>query len=266
VALDIDGTLPSWTEVEEERAEPPGSRIRAALRAATDAGARVVLCSGRSPLGMTRVADRLGLRGRDGERMWLVASSGTVLCRYAPLETVHRETFDAGPAVRAFLDRWPSALVAVECPGGGYRVTAPFPAGELPGETVPAGLDDLLARPVSRVIVRDPAAAPEEFARLADTLDLPGADHVVGWSAWLDLTPVGVSKASALRRVCADLGLTEAEVLAIGDGHNDIEMLRRAGHGVAVARSPQEVLDAADAVTEAAEDDGVARELERWFG
>lgn len=116
------------------------------------------------------------------------------------------------------------------------------------------------------MIVRDPAATPEEFARLAAGLNLPGADHVVGWSAWLDLTPVGVSKASGLRHVCAGLGLTGADVLAVGDGRNDIEMLRWAGRGAAVAQAPQDVLDAADAVTAAAGDDGVALELGRWFG
>lgn len=116
------------------------------------------------------------------------------------------------------------------------------------------------------MIVRGPAATPEEFARLAAGLDLPGADHVVGWSAWLDLTPVGLSKASGLRHVCAGLALTGADVLAVGDGRNDIETLRRAGRGAAVAQTPQDVLDAADAVTAAAGDEGVALDLGRWFG
>jgi hydroxymethylpyrimidine pyrophosphatase-like HAD family hydrolase len=212
------------------------------------------------------VVDRLNLYGQDGERMWMVASNGSVLCRYAPLDIVRQETFDAGSAVRAFLDRCPSALVAVEHKGVGYRVTAPFPVGELPGEMILTDLDDLLAEPTSRVIVRDPAATAEEFTRLAGGLDLPGAAHVVGWSAWLDLTPVDVSKASGLRHVCAELGLTGADVLAIGDGRNDIEMLRFAGRGVAVAQAPLDVREAADAVTAAAEEDGVALELERWFG
>ncbi|MFD8385863.1 HAD family hydrolase [Streptomyces sp. NPDC059679] len=265
VALDIDGTLPAWTEGEEETAEPAGSRILKVLRAALDSGAHVVLCSGRSPQGMTRVADRLNLYGQNGERMWIVASNGAMLCRYAPLEIVRQETFDAGPAVRAFLGQCPSALVAVEDQGIGYRLTAPFPAGELPGEMILAGLDDLLAQPASRVIVRDPAASSEHFARLAAELDLPGAGHAVGWSAWLDLTPADVSKASGLRHVCAELGVSGADVLAVGDGRSDIEMLRFAGRGVAVAQAPQDVRDAADAVTAAAEDDGVVLELERWF-
>jgi hypothetical protein len=103
--------------------------------------------------------------------------------------------------VLAFLDRRPSALVAVEDQGIGYRLTGHFPPGELPGSMVITDLADLLAQPASRVIIRDPAATPDEFVQLAAELDLPNADHSVGWSAWLDLTPVNVTKASGqLRR------------------------------------------------------------------
>jgi hydroxymethylpyrimidine pyrophosphatase-like HAD family hydrolase len=265
VALDVDGTLPVWAEAEEPAQEPAGSRLRKTLRAVSDAGAHVVLCSGRSGHGMTRVVDRLRLSGQRGERVWMVASNGAVLCRYAPLEIAYRATFNPGPAVRAFLARRPAALVAVEQDGVGYRLTAPFPAGELPGEMTVADLAELLADPVSRVVVRDPTATPEEFVRLVSELELPGADHCVGWTAWLDLTPVNVTKASGLQRVCAELEVSGSDVLAIGDGRNDIEMLRWAGRGVAVGQAAAEVREAADAVTATADDDGVALELERWF-
>jgi hydroxymethylpyrimidine pyrophosphatase-like HAD family hydrolase len=265
VAIDVDGTLPSWSEAVAESPEPAGGKLHRTLRAARDAGAHIVLCSGRSPAGMTRVVDRLRLFDDGGDRVWMVAGNGTMVCRYAPLEIVHEWAFDAGPAVRAFLERRPAALVAVDDRGAGYRLTAPFPAGELPGAAIVTDLDGLLAEPVSRVIIRDPGATSEEFVRLAGGLDLPGADHSIGWSAWLDLTPVGVSKESGLRHVCAELGLTASDVLAIGDGRNDIEMLRWAGRGVAMGRAGAEVRAAADAVTAAADDDGVALELERWF-
>ena len=54
-------------------------------------------------------------------------------------------------------------------------------------------------------------------------------------------------------------------MLAIGDGRNDIEMLRWAGRGVAMGQSPLEVQEAADDVTETVANDGVAVELSRWF-
>jgi hydroxymethylpyrimidine pyrophosphatase-like HAD family hydrolase len=77
---------------------------------------------------------------------------------------------------------------------------------------------------------------------------------------------VGVSKASGLARVAEELGVDRADVLAIGDGRNDIEMLRWAGRGVAMGQAVEEVKEAADGVTAPVQDDGVAVELERWFG
>jgi HAD superfamily hydrolase (TIGR01484 family) len=265
VALDIDGTLLKWVEgvgTTYEQISPP---VYAAVRRALDAGAHVVLASGRSPHGMTNVADLLDLHADRGDRLWVVASNGAVVFRYPPLDVVHEVTFDAAPAVRAVLQEHPSALVAVEERGVGYRVNRPFPPGELSGEFTIADVADLVAMPVSRVIIRDPDATAEDFVALGARLGLQGTDYVVGWTAWLDLAPVGVSKASGLEYVARELGVAAADVLAIGDGRNDIEMLRWAGRGVAMGQSVDVVLEAADAITGSVHDEGVAQELDRYW-
>ena len=271
VALDIDGTLLKWVEgvgTTYEEVSPP---VDAAVHRALDAGVHVVLASGRSPHGMTRVADLLDLHGSvdgadgGGERLWVVASNGAVIFRYPPLEVVHEETFDAAPAVASVLEEHPTALVAVEERGVGYRVNRPFPEGELSGEFTIADVEDLVAVPVSRVIIRDPDATADDFVALGERLGLQGTDYVVGWTAWLDQAPVGVTKASGLAGVAAELGVDQADVLAIGDGRNDIEMLRGAGRGVAMGQAIDEVKEAADAVTLTVYDEGAAVELDRYW-
>jgi Cof subfamily protein (haloacid dehalogenase superfamily) len=266
VALDIDGTLLKWVDgagASYERIEP---RVYAAVHRALDAGAHVVLASGRSPHGMTGIADLLDLRGQGEERVWVVASNGAVVFRYPPVEVVHEETFDAGPAVRAILSRHPTVLVAVEERGIGYRLNSPFPDGELTGDMIITDVEDLVSGPVSRVIIRDPEQSAEDFVALAEELGLHGTNYVVGWTAWLDLSPVGVSKASGVAYVVEELGLTGDDVLAIGDGRNDIELLQWARRGVAMGQAIQAVIDAADDVTASVQDDGAAIELERHFG
>ncbi|MFA6298070.1 MAG: HAD family hydrolase [Nocardioides sp.] len=269
VALDIDGTLLKWIEGAGTTYETIEQATYDAVHRALDAGAHVVLASGRSPHGMTPVAEMLDLRGQgtDGgdDRVWVVASNGAVVFRHPPLEVVHEVTFDAAPAVAAVLEHHPDALVAVEERGVGYRVSSHFPVGELSGDMIITDVDDLVKGPVSRVIIRDPAATAEEFVALAAKLGLHGTNYVVGWTAWLDLSPVGVSKASGLEHVTDNLGLTQHDVLAIGDGRNDIEMLQWARRGVAMGQGVQEVLDAADDVTASVYDDGAAVELNRWF-
>ena len=164
IALDIDGTLLKWIEgvgTTYEQISPP---VYDAVHRAMDAGAHVVLASGRSPHGMTNIADLLDLHSDEREQLWVVASNGAVVFRYPPMEVVHEETFDAAPAVAAVLEHHPDALVAVEERGVGYRVNRPFPEGELTGEFTIADVADLVAVPVSRVIIRDPNATTDDRA------------------------------------------------------------------------------------------------------
>ncbi len=265
VALDIDGTLLSWIDGQGTTYEEVPDAVRTAVRRAHDAGADIVLASGRSPHGMVVVADLLDLPGVEDDPLWVVASNGAVVFRYPPLEVVHEETFDARPAVEAILREHPTVLVAVEERGVGYRVNRPFPTGELSGDMVITDVADLVADKVSRVIIRDPDSTAEDFLELAGRLGLHGTDYVVGWTAWLDLAPVGVSKASGLAHVAEQLGVAAADVLAIGDGRNDIEMLRWAGRGVAMGQAVEEVRAAADHVTGTVYEDGAAAEISRWF-
>lgn len=268
VALDIDGTLLKWVEGSGQTHEEVAPAVKAAVHRALDAGVHVVLASGRSIHGMTRIADLLDLHpgpGHDNERLWVVASNGAVVFRYPPIEVVHEETFDASAAVPAVLEHHPNALVAVEERGRGYRVNRPFPPGELNGELIVTDVAEMVAEPVSRVIVRDPEATADDFVALGAKLGLHGTDYVVGWTAWMDLSPIGVSKASGLAVVGAELGVDAADVLAIGDGRNDVEMLRWAGRGVAMGQAVQEVHDAADDSTRGVDEDGAAVELSRWF-
>jgi HAD superfamily hydrolase (TIGR01484 family) len=264
VALDIDGTLLRWVDGVGTTYERVSAPAYDAVHRALDAGVHVVLASGRSPHGMTPVADLLDLPG-ERDRIWGVASNGAVVFRYPPMEVVHEETFDAAPAVASILEEHPRALVAVEERGVGYRVNRPFPEGELSGEFTIADVAELVAVPVSRVIIRDPEATADDFVALAGRLGLHGTDYVVGWTAWLDLAPVGVSKASGLECVGRQLGVGPADVLAVGDGRNDIEMLRWAGRGVAMGQAIEEVRDAADAVTATVHDEGLAQELDRYW-
>jgi len=264
VALDVDGTLfanqPSTGTVEEQ----VSPAVRDAIRAAYDAGAHVVLATGRATFGITGVWDLLGLP-KDGDRVVSIASNGSVTFRYPPVEVRSTVTFDASQIVKMLMAEVPQAAVAVEEVGVGYRINRPFPDGEISGQMRLESVEELVAEPVTRVIIRDPHSSEEEFIALAEKVGLQGTNYFIGWTAWLDLAPDGVSKASALADVCEELGVAQADVLAIGDGRNDSEMLRWAGRGVAMGQAPLEVQEAADDVTETVANDGVAVELTRWF-
>lgn len=258
VALDIDGT------VVDHAGELPVS-VYAAVQRVRAAGVPVVLSTGRAWHGTRPVFEALDLPPG-----YAVSSNGAVVVEHdpeagTPTAVVRQVTFDPAPVIDRVAELAPHALIATEVVGEGYRVSGPFPDGDLQGQVWHSTLDELKAEPVTRVIVRDPTSSDAEFLALADSLGLHGVSYFIGYSAWLDIAPEGVHKATGLAYVCERLGIDRADVLALGDGRNDIEMLRWAGRGVALGDAPEEVRAAADAVTGLFADDGTPTELARWF-
>lgn len=256
VALDVDGTLMSYAGVISDD-------VREVVTDLVEAGVHVVLATGRSAHSAVEVAHDLGLT--EG---WAVCSNGAVTVRLDPeaeggWSVARSVTFDPGPALRAIAIELPDALYAVEDLGVGFRVSAPFPPEELSGEHTLVPFEELASGPATRVVIRAPESTPEEFHEIVERVGLHEVSYAVGWSAWLDLSPGGVSKASALEEVRRELGVEPFATLAIGDGENDLEMLRWAACGVAMGHALEVVRAAADEVTGTIEDDGAVEVLRR---
>jgi hydroxymethylpyrimidine pyrophosphatase-like HAD family hydrolase len=81
----------------------------------------------------------------------------------------------------------------------------------------------------------------------------------------VEMSPRGVTKATGLAEVASRLSVSPDDVVAFGDMPNDLEMLRWAGHGVAMGNAHPALREIADEVTATNADDGLAVVLERWF-
>lgn len=259
IALDVDGTI-----LHHDGHLAP--RVADAIRALEAVPhVTVVIATGRSLEATLPVMDALGLctQGRPA-----VCSNGAVTLEidegtregYRLVDVV---TFDPGPAIELVRREMPNALVAVEDVGVGFKVSKNFPHGELWGQETVVPLEELAAEPVTRVTFRDPYATSEEFSRLVERIGLHGVSYAVGYSAWLDLAPEGVSKASGLELVRRSLGIQPHRTVAVGDQRNDLEMLHWAALGVAMGQAPPEVVEAADERTATVEEDGLAVVLDR---
>ncbi|WP_163140717.1 HAD family hydrolase [Bacillus sp. 22-7] len=88
---------------------------------------------------------------------------------------------------------------------------------------------------------------------------------VIDWNDGFELVAPDVSKWAAIKSLLNELGISPNEVTAIGDGPNDIEMLRHAGTGVAMGNAGDKVKAAADFVTGHHENDGLAEYIERYL-
>ena len=81
----------------------------------------------------------------------------------------------------------------------------------------------------------------------------------------IHLQDPGVSKGTAMRDLAREMGLLPDEILAIGDSENDIEMLKAAGVGVAVANAPEPTRSAADWVPRESYGDGFVETVKKYY-
>jgi Cof subfamily protein (haloacid dehalogenase superfamily) len=254
VASDLDGTLLRPDETVSER-------TRAALAAASDAGITVVLVSGRPPRSLGPIAERIGVGGiaicANGALVWDL-DTGTMVDS-SPLAADL-----AARLVRTLREAIPGVLFAVELEGSFGR-EAGWSDGPVaaPPAVLEADALELIGGPVIKLLVRHPSLPFAEVAERARAA--VGDDAVATWAGLrlVEISAAGVTKAFALERLCRRLGVAAGEVVAVGDMPNDLAMLAWAGTAVAVANAAKEVLDAADEVTAANTEDGVALLLER---
>jgi hydroxymethylpyrimidine pyrophosphatase-like HAD family hydrolase len=254
VASDLDGTLLRPDETVSER-------TRGAVAAVRRAGIRLVLVTGRPPRSLAPIAARIGVGGiaicANGAVVWDLDAGTTV--DLTPLAADL-----AANLVRRLREAIPGALFAVELEGGFGR-EAGWSDGPVvpPPEALEADALELITGPVVKLLVRHPTLPFAEVARRARAA--VGEQAVVTWAGTrlVEVSAKGVTKAWALERLCARLGVRRDQVLALGDMENDLAMLAWAGRSVAVANAQPNVLEAADEVTASNLDDGVALVLER---
>lgn len=102
------------------------------------------------------------------------------------------------------------------------------------------------------------AEAWKELGRLDDIV-LVGS---LGYN--IEINAVGVNKGRGLIELGELLGIRREEIMACGDGDNDIPMLKEAGLGVAMANADERAKAAADYITDSNDDEGVAKAIERF--
>lgn len=260
IALDLDGTVIHRDGSVSEAVTRQIGRVAAA-------GHQVVLATGRSYVATAPVLANLGVEPR-----YLVCSNGAVVLEGGPDAPgqYHRrwvESFDPTDTLVLIRAQLGEAGFAVEDERGHHRYTGPIPDESMGLDSERVEFDDLLARPATRVVVIAPGHDRGDFIDLVERIGLHHVTYTVGWTAWLDIAPGGVNKATALERVRAGLDIPRDRVMAVGDGLNDVEMLSWAaeyGCGVAMGQAPAAVLEVATETTGTIDEDGLAQVLARF--
>lgn len=250
VALDIDGTiLHHDTRLSD--------RVAESVTALRDTGTHLMLATGRSVFATVPVARQIGLMDR-----YAVSSNGavTVMLDQSADDGYtldHVVTFDPEPALRALRTAIPDGVFAVEDVGVGFRLSSPFPPGELAGEWTLVDFEDLCSKEVTRLTLRAAHLDAETFDQAVRSAGMHSVTFAIGWSSWVDVAPEGISKATALERIRQIHGVAPEATVTCGDGSNDVEMLAWAGLGVAMGDARPEVRGHARAEVPSVEEDGL---------
>jgi phosphoglycolate phosphatase len=127
----------------------------------------------------------------------------------------------------------------------------------------------------SKLDVKKVDYSDQRFSEIALTRDIPSdivkeslknVDVEVYDSKFaIHITDPAVNKGSSLKIVADDMGIKTSEILAIGDGENDIDFLKVAGAKVAVANADEKLKSIADYVTEKSYGNGVEEAIERFI-
>lgn len=106
--------------------------------------------------------------------------------------------------------------------------------------------------------IEDRDAAKEELKAV------PGIEITGALEKNIEVNAEGVNKGNAMVRLGESLGIHREEIMAFGDGLNDLQMLKEVGIGVAVSNAREEVKAAADHITRSNDEEGVARFIEEY--
>ncbi|MFF4579763.1 HAD family hydrolase [Streptomyces sp. NPDC001389] len=261
-ATDLDGTL-----LRSDKSVAP--RTREALRAARRVGMRHLIVTGRPASGCGRVFEALGYRGiavcGQGAQLYDVTAhrmlSTVALDRDLARTLVarlHEELAERGV---------PGELsLAVNTPEGEFVRTPGFPVHDTLSPVRTCRHRDLWRRPVDRVFLRHPVLPDDDLAALTARVCGPLAAVTHSDRGLVEILPAGTDKGTGLALAAERYSVDLSDVVAFGDMPNDIPLLSRAGHGVAMGNCHPDLKAVADEVAPDHDDDGVARVLERLAG
>jgi Cof subfamily protein (haloacid dehalogenase superfamily) len=260
VASDLDGTL-----LRSDGAV--SDRTRKAVHAVL-AHTPFVIATGRPPRWVHPVADDLGHRSiavcSNGAITIDLANAGAMVDSQQLTERV------AMTAVDAVLSILPDASFAVDNMTGFSHTPNYIPKWDLPADVRIAPIAELLDSPCLKVLFRHPDMDLEVLDLVTKAVGDSGSitygasgPAVSLKETLIEIMAPGVSKASALARICEQRGIDASDVVAFGDMPNDFEMIQWAGLGVAMANGHPTLKQFANEIALSNDEDGVARILER---
>ena len=261
IAVDIDGTLTN----SRKEITP---RTRYALLEAQAQGKRIIIASGRHPIGVYPIARelRLDLNGGyimsfNGGKIIECATNRTIVAKLFPREYLP-DIISVLKDSNITVITWDDKRIYADSKRNDYTDVE---QDVLKTEMVV--VDDFVSAikfDINKILLAGEPDELDEYQKILAKRYDGLLDVYKSAPYFLELMPLGVSKGSMLPLLLDKLGVNRDELIAFGDEYNDMTMIGYAGMGVAMANGEPEVKKIANYICPSNDEDGVADTLQKF--
>ena len=257
MAVDMDGTL-----LNDSKEISP--RTAQAIKKAVAQGFLFTLCTGRPIQGVERYSQFLGLQAP------LITYNGAMIIRSDTKEILYKQ--ELLPEDIHKILKFGRDYDTTMCIWSGNRLYGNVLNDRIHAYKKNAGLEPvlmedeelLIRQGVTKILWID---TEEKIQQIQEEIPDDAFSQVTfctSQTTYLEFFNSQVSKAKAMERLGQLFNIRQEEMIAVGDGLNDLPMIEYAGLGVAMANACPEVLEVADYITSSCDEEGVARAIEQF--
>lgn len=123
----------------------------------------------------------------------------------------------------------------------------------------------LISQGIAKILWYDETERVQQFVEIMGNESFESVSCFTSNPVYLEICNALVSKAKAMEKLGEIYGIDREEMIAVGDGENDLSMIEYAGLGIAMANASEKVKSKADYITASNEDEGVAKVLYKFF-
>lgn len=262
LVLDLDGTL---TNSQKE----VSTRTKSALIRAQQRGITIVLASGRPTYGIVPLAEELQLAKYGG---YILSFNGGTIINWKTKEVIHQSVISSEmiPLLHKIAAKneleiitYQNENIISETSENEYIQYEAF-LNKMHIHVVEK-FTDVVSSPIPKCLI---VGKPEKLKQLEAEMNSIFRHELSIYRSepfFLEIMPLHIDKAKSLQKLLHHTGFTREEMMACGDGFNDLSMIEFAGMGIAMANAQTVVKEASDYVTLSNEEDGVAHAVELFL-
>ena len=262
LVLDIDGTLTnSKKEITKE--------TKKALHEAQEHGVIVVLASGRPTPGIVPIADEIELDKFGG---YILSFNGAVITNYQTKEVVYETVLPMDELSKLYQSSKEHGVTIVTYKHDSILTENEedqYVAIEARINKMPVRKVDNFVAQITKPVTKCLMVGDGDYlAEVEQDMCKEYGDRLNVYRSepfFLEIMPQNIDKAYSLSKLLNIIGLTKDEMIACGDGFNDLSMIKYAGLGVAMGNAQEVVKESANYVTATNDENGVANVVNEFI-